>query len=408
MEYEYDSDFLQKYAAFMCEGYSAVKNYEVTTASAATNWTPKRDFSCCEYGFGDGECMIPRQFFISKVNIEEIGSDILEGVNLKPLVRPASFYTPIAERVIEHRQPPKSGVFFNKLCDKHNEVKKGIYSIKMQSEAKFNDLMKSEAWVPFNTEGLVNFAGRGSTITSTTTRWDRVTQQFEVSVEDKQQAPYVQFLCAGKTIKYNDTIFRRGDIITVFVKHPKYPDFPEPPLLTIIPENDQTYVRPRPGQLLQIVTPDGTKVEFNKNLDSSIQSKGQKFIDCPETHEIMDCALRCDYFKCISPAFNQETIFVRSDGTTRVVIIPYFDESDNAPIIVNPMAKSTIYGYNLEAFTLRFLAHNYLPIKYQSSACMTSYSHMNESLGIYEVKVKVTEPRPFFTLTRHEENWIIK
>lgn len=357
-----------------------------------------QDYSAVSHGFDDATILPPPiKPEVYKVSIEEIGGDLRAGAVTKPLKRPEP--PPPSKFYYQTRQPQE-----NCYCDLGEADGEGAHTITVETEVRFSELRDAPAvWIPFNHTGLEVFEGYGSHIEGVSARADRCVQVYRVKPLSKTQAPYIQFYCSANVCRYGGVFYSRGDVMTLFVNANHPPEYPSPPMVAVVPQAAQSFVRLRTGQMLQVITEQEAEIEWDFRDRDDIKYAGHSHLGegTPEAGRF-----QADYFRCREQPQFQQTIYVHHPSLPlRAVILPYEDD-EAYPIIFNPVSeKVVVYGCNVDGFVLKFLKENYLPVKYEST-CIRSYFKSDSDIA--EEKVKIITPRQYFTVIKSQSNWTIR
>src|SRR6185369_6761022 len=137
---------------------------------------------------------------------------------------------------------------------------------------------------------------------------------------DNTVTPYVLFYCVPKKVKHHNSIYKRGDIISVVVKHPEYPlHWPNPPLMICQPVAEQTFIPLLAKQRLYLITNAKEQlIDFKANPSGTFKFLATKEADFDKEYHVFN------YNKASSAT---ETIFVRQKSKknkkTRKFTIPF-------------------------------------------------------------------------------------
>jgi hypothetical protein len=326
-----------------------------------------------------------------KVEFEELEGSLTSGVRLMPLER------------VEVNEPQINtwpNIFYTNVNSEHFS-EDGSFCLGVETVAKNCD---EQVWLPFVCGDVDKCTLLESKEFNHTKKFRRFVQKFIIKISQKPQVPYVQFYCRAKKAKYLDSYFKEGDLMTIIIKHPDYPrNHPMPPLISVIPNSDATYVPMIPKQKLLIVTKESeNEVDFKGHSNSAIHYSGT-----------VDAAFNCEchYFNCSKISHYPETIFIRKKRSKlhKTVTVPYVekDRGEKYPIILNPIRNSIIYAHNIDGFIVRFWKANHLPVV-TSSNCPISPGYVQESTQYIERRFDIIKSRPYFYLQKRDHSWIIR
>ncbi len=339
----------------------------------------------------------------SKVEIEDLGCDLLSGVRILSLER----------KVVHESKPPSwPQVFYSHLEEKHwiDDIP-GLFQLTVDSYIKEEDHSKvepAEVWLPFIAQDVEYCALKEAHwVKHDGKKYRKLAQKFLVKLQEPEEGapavPYLQFLCKPKAVRHSGSNFKNGDIITIVVKHPKYPIlWPSPPIITVIPTEAQHYVPMLPRQRMVIVTrAESASVDFKAHANSNIEFEGTM---------PADFGRECSYFHCKKPSSSSEVIFVnqkKKKKENRKVIIPCVEKEVRYPVILNPLKDSVIHAQNIEGFVVRFLKDACHPI-IVSGKTPIRHVFTNENAQYIERRFEIDKKRPFFYLRKQDHSWIIE
>lgn len=276
--------------------------------------------------------------------------------------------------------------------------------ITLRSRIRSDNLRFDQAWLPICTQGLAEFDTGGFELRQAAGCYAS-TQTFNYEIEPLTnptfRSAYVQFLCTAKELNHNGKLFQEGDILT-YVLHKGHVD---PPVITIFPTTQQTFVPLERGQTMEIVTDPNEELEYVPRLGNTISRLGQ--FQFPKGSEaVYDRQLKLDRFATLSDASASEVIFVTDSNNEllhrfRTVIVPGtrgFGRG-KTPVISNPMdGESIVYAYNLSGFVIK-TTNRECRVRSMVNGAYVSGGHLNVG-NSFESHVTVTQRRPFFTLKR--------
>lgn len=338
------------------------------------------------------------------ISIEEIDEDLDLAKGLKTKALKEVSFTPALYRVA-----PKSVPYFDKHLEGAEQDQDGNYVLTVDTYVLHDDVIGDEGlWTVFNLHGLIlinigtNYNANGSK------KYIKASQKFKVAVVNHDCVPYMQLVCNARRAKYAESWFKEGDVVTLFVKHHKMPTLPSPPLISIQPKAEQTFIPMLPKQKLQIITDlSQSEVEWRLDGDSALLYRNRLTIGMDFSRRIGTNVV-CDYFEYVRDAESQELVFInsRSENRSKTVCVPVLGSCRGRyPIIFDPVKTCVIYSHNIDGFILRSKSYTPLTIDKECSL-MPVYS--SEGLDYCETKVKVTKTKPCFILERQGNKWFAR
>lgn len=350
------------------------------------------------------------------VDIEELDGNLLSGVRIcslegsskahkepKPPAWPCVFYTHINE------SNWLSENTFTMVLDSY--VKEDEDPKIIVKDVKKKSIKPERIWLPFTCQAIENITLSEAGVGDKGKKYRKVTQRFTVKLrppedEKKPYVPYVQFYC-GHECKHSGGMFKEENIITIVIKHPKYPlHWPSPPIITVVPTAEQTFIPMLPKQKMVLVTSKIDQiVDFKAHASSTIKPDG----DIVTEHD-----KQCSYFNCTKPSPTSEIIFINQKTTvmnkrkkgSKKVVIPFCEKEVRFPVILNPLRDAVIYSQNIDGFILRFWKESYLPVTILAGTPIRGV-HTQENTQYFERRFEVEKRRPFFYLQKKDHSWVI-
>lgn len=334
----------------------------------------------------------------SQIEIEELDSNLLSGVRLCPLTQAMSF---------EHKKYKPSGwpcVFYVNL-KQENYTGHNSFNFLIESFTKQDDKLE-QSWFPFTTNHIESCElVECYKVETKSNKFQKIVHKFAVKHEDLttgKKIPHIQFYCDAKFVKYMGGVFKEGDLITVVFKHKEYPlHWPSPPIITVVPTSEQTFIPMLSKQQLLLVVNQNEIVDFKGHINSAITS-----IDVIDS----DFNKQCHFFRCSKPTSSSEIIFIHSHKKKKAnkkVVIPFVEKEVRYPIILNPINDSVIYSQNIDGFILRFWKESYHPVSI-SNGTPIKIAGTSETVQYIERKFEIEKRRPFFHLLKKEFSWVIE
>lgn len=335
----------------------------------------------------------------SKIEIEDLGCDILSGVRIFALDRKVTY---------EPKSPSWPQIFWIHVGkDAWVDNEQGVFRLSIDSYTKEGDKIEpAKVWLPFMVGGITECEMiEADWVKSKGKKYKKLSQKFLVKMkeieEDTPSVTYLQFLCRPKFVKYNGVEFKNGDIITIVVKHNKFPsNWPNPPVVTVIPTEEMHFVPMLPKQRMMIVTKtDTVSVDYKPHVNSTIDFEG--IIEG-------DFGRECAWFHCKKPSPSSEIIFLNQKGKKekRKIVVPLCEKEVRYPVILNPLKNSVIHAQNINGFTLRFFKDAYHPVMIASGTPLKIVT-TNENAQYIERRFEIDKQRPFFYLRKQDYGWII-
>lgn len=347
---------------------------------------------------------------VCEVSFEELDSDLMAGVKTKPFK--SVDFTPSIYKVGRRELQSFDAAINDSIKDED-----GNHIISVVSFVAESDLKKSEgAWSIFCLRGLslldLSLSKFGSE-----QKYLKVTQTYKLAVEDRSIIPYLQLACNVKRAKYLDQWYEEGQVITLFVSYHFMPKLPTPALISVQPKADVTFVPMMPKQKLQVITNTSkSKLEFTFDHDSSLNHNSFEVVT-DQRAKSFGGNVRCDFFECVKTSKTQESIFVNSRGKCQIVTIPTIQETTNKRYAVIKfnyviIQNCIVYSHNIDGFIMKsskifnLIIDKNCPL----SLVYVLQKTMADSATFCEIKVKLTESRPYFRLEKisDSENWIAK
>lgn len=274
--------------------------HTISSYTATGVWT-----GCTDNGIGKVEVKPAR----ARVDIEELDPNLWSGCRIAPL---AAAPLPKSER------PPAWPCVFYTSVNANNWLEPNTFSLSVESYIKDEDKIKpDEIWFPFTCQDVESC----TLMEAIYPKWQKgkkyhkALQRFlvrlQVTRDEKPHVPYIQFHCGAKWARHTGAVFKEGDLITIVIRHPKYPlHWPNPPIITVLPTAEQTFVPMLPKQKMVIVTEAKEQsVDFKAHNNSTIRSDGT--VDT-------EFSRQCNYFACTKPSHSSEIIFVNQKKKKKI------------------------------------------------------------------------------------------
>lgn len=348
---------------------------------------------------------------VCSVEFEDLGEDLLDGVTTKTIKEVKEFSPPIYRGRGFNPSPSFS---FGKEVEDTTQDPDGNHTLKVDGFLSEQDMPRwgQGVWSLFHLNGLSLLDSHFCRVMSGSQKYMKATQTYKVAVTNKDTVPYIQLLCNAKRVKYLGAWFKDGDVITLFVRHHFMPTLPSPPIISIQPRAEQTFVPLLPKQRLQIIT-DASKadLEFRFGADSALLYEGRQEID-RERASRLGSNVRCDFFECVRPAEQQELVFINGKmlgekfKTISVPVLSRATKDKRYPVIIDPVRTSVLVANNIDGFILRSNRKIDLRVD-QGVGVKPIYSMEKEDYN--ETKVSITsKQQPFFVLERVNNQWVVK
>ena len=336
----------------------------------------------------------------SKVEIQELlDDDLMANVRVSPLKR----------AVVKQEDKIDSWpmVFYTEPQENH-WIEPNHFVLSMESQVLIDkEPITDEVWLPFSSQDVESFQLVNTERPTSGKKFQKIVSRYNVRLSEsanRSKVPYVQFYCSPKMIKHHGNVYKRGDLITVIIKHPEYPlHWPSPPLITVKPSAEQTYIPMLSKQRLCLVTDsERHTVEYKPNAAGTIKLVGTMQADFSK---------ECNIFNCSKPTSASEVIYVNSNSKSkkkkvRRVTIPMTEKDPRCPILLNPTVDSVIYSTNIDGFVIRFWKSDYHPIVIMDPAPIRCV-HTSENSQCFERRFEVDKRRPFFYLNRKDNAWVL-
>ena len=343
---------------------------------------------------------------IAEIAFEELedDADLAKGLKTKAL-KEVSFIPTV------YRVAPKADTYFSKSLDVAEQDEHGNYVLTVDTYCKKDDVIDDDIlWTVFNIQGLIMVNITSSKVLNSNHKFFKVSQKIKVAVVNQNCVPYLQLICNARRVKYAESWFREGDVITLFVQHQKMPKVPSPPILSIQPKAEQTFVPMLPKQKLQVITDlSQSELEWRLDGDSALIYHGRQEIGMDFARRIGTNVV-CDFFECVKDTQTQELIFVNSRNENRskticVPVIAYGVGNRRYPVIFDPVKTSAIYAHNISGFILRSKSH--VPLRIDKDCPLLPIYSM-DGRDYCETKVKLTKFQPYFILERQGNQWFAR
>lgn len=350
---------------------------------------------------------------VCNIKFEELSGELTDGVTTRPVAEISvnKGYCEIDANLLGRIRSVSSSVASRRREAMDNYVEKihqdmdGNYTITIGSYAEREYLDSDNGnWSTFKLHGLEIIKEKKEETYSGSKTYVKVTHTYKVKVVDESVVPYAQFSCNVPWVKYAENIFRRGDVITVFVPHHKMPLLPSPSVLSVNPKVDQTFIPMMPRQRLQVITDfSKDKIDFKLDSTSALLYCGNESYG---KNKNIGEDVFCHYFECVKDPETQELVFVNSDNKAKTICVPVLDNDTGHkryPVIIDPVKSSMIYRNNIDGFILRSFKTIKLRI---DKECPLQPIYIIEKFEFSEVKLKIMKPRPFFILERADTSWV--
>jgi hypothetical protein len=342
----------------------------------------------------------------SRVEIEELDSDLPSGC------RVSTIDCTFSGHKSDKRPSAWPNVFFTNV-DASHWVKDNTFILSISAYIKKEEkksIKPEKIWLPFTCQNVnsCSLAEASFPKKQNGTKYVRADIKFLVELdpvedEKKPHIPYIQFVANQKFVRYQGVSFKEGNVITIVIRHPLYPlHWPNPPIISVTPTAEQTFVPMFSKQKMVIITDKGEQVvDFKAHPSSTIKADGS-----------MDAELfgkECSYFQCKKPSASPETIFINNKKKkhNKRVIIPFVEKDMyRYPVILNPFKNAIIYTQNVDGFIIRFWKENYHPITILSGSPIRIAS-TSENAQYIERRFELEKRRPFCYLNKEEHSWVI-
>ena len=337
----------------------------------------------------------------SKIEIREMGSVLMSDVRISPL-----------KRIVRQEEKYESWpIVFYSTPKAQEWTKPNSFLLRLESQVHHDkDPIKDEVWYPFSSQDVESVKLVSTERPTSGKKFQRIINFFEVNLSDKikEKTPYIQFYCEPKTVKYHNSVYKTGDIITIVIGHPEYPiHWPTPPLITVKPTDNHAFVPLLSKQRLCVITDlERHTVDYDCTALSTIKFVGK--IDA-------DFGKQCNIFNCNKPTNCSETIYINSKSkkkTQRKIIIPMVDKDPRCPII-SPQADSVIHSTNIDRFIIRFYKdkglgpQNFIgPIVVMDQTPITCVRTI-ETANYFERRFEIDKRRPFFYIAKKDNAWVL-
>lgn len=348
-----------------------------------------------------GPLVFPRKLEVSKVEIEELDSDLASGARVRRMDE-----IEMDTSIFAHPHD----IYYNKQLSCAEKSKDGCRIISFESLVRWEDLPNHQyaPWQVFYSYGVSIIASW--TCVEKVDKKFRCTQKFKIKIEKSITVPYIQLYCNVLRLKYTENYFKSGDVITVFIRDKNSPMQPNPPVLTIVPKgvwSEQTYVHLQPKQRLQIVTNSNeTDIDFT-HTDALIHLGTDKVYN-PQCTALKSRTIRADFFECAKQVRAAECIFINFPQIKqwKAIIVPFMSRKDSRyPVIVDPGQTTNICANNIDGFILRSYNHMSITI---GKNCPVTIDYESASVDCYEAKININEFHPYFVLDRYEKSWTVR
>jgi hypothetical protein len=234
-------------------------------------------------------------------------------------------------------------------------------------------------------------------VTNSSQQFCKLEQTYVAKVTDAAVVPYMQLVCNAARAKYLGQWYKRGDIITLFVKHSMMPSVPDPALLTIMPSDESAIVPMLPKQKLQIITAEKDSVVVFEPGQSLKYSYGATMGGQAKN---IGRYVKCDYLECVKPPECSEVVKIYNcNEITKTISIPEISHTVNGnkkfPIIYDPQGRVVIRNNNIDGFIVRSRQAFSLSI---NGDCPAKLEYKMTRPPFHETKVKIKEYHPIFIL----------
>lgn len=328
---------------------------------------------------------------VCSIEIEDIGSDLTDGVRLKPL-KEVSFSPAIYSiKSKNERVLSDGGIVFEVesylSADEMPELDQGVWKILDSNGGK---LEKSDYY-----------------IITQSANYSKYYQKFILTPDNLKEKPcYFQLACTIDAVKVDGTWYKRGDVITLVAKSS---DLPNPSIITVIPREEQTFVPLLPRQRLQILTEQNwTQLIFNLNGNSPVVHLGYKTIDTSISRMINE-KVRFDFFDCHKQIHEQEVFFVEEviKKRTKTIHLPVCFQSKDSIfcLIEDPVGDSVIHSENINGFVLQSRRKFYL-CNGDTQKFSIVYNKETPN-GLNEIKIRLIEKQKAVILNKKGKDWVL-
>jgi hypothetical protein len=342
----------------------------------------------------------------SRVEIEELDSELSSGCRL------STIECTFSGNKSDKRPSSWPNVFFTDV-NTTNWVKDNTFVLSINAYIKKEEkknIKPDTIWLPFTCQNVSSCSLIEAIYPKKQngTKYVRAEIKFLVELdptkdEKKPQIPYIQFMVGQKFARYHGVSFKEGNIITIVIRHPLYPlHWPNPPIITVVPAAEQTFIPMFSRQKLVIITnKDEQVVDFKAHPTSTIKADGNMDVEFGK---------ECSYFQCKKPSASPETIFInnkKKKKDNKRVVIPFVEKDMyRYPVILNPFKDAIIYSQNIDGFVIRFWKENYHPITIAPGSPIRIAS-TGENAQYMERKFELEKKRPFCYLNKEEHSWVI-
>lgn len=370
--------------------------YDYSTATFLEEYDHHRGKNMSNGIFIDG---VYKKIQLAEVQFEEISGDLTDGVVTKAM-RP-----PVATVVRAYYRD----VYFYKHVDCGEKQDDGSVILTIESSVKCEDMVNIyEAWLVCHSYGLKVLETLPVRLENAAKIY-KCTQRFRVKITRHNTMPCFQMYCNVKKMKFMDSNFREGDIVSVFVRGNATPAIASPGVLTVSPKFKETYVPLQPKQRLQIVThATDAKLTWTPNENSTLSYKGEDIIYNEHNKFLSLKKIKAHFFECLKPVVEAETILVDYPEKDRhyTIIVPVNNRKNSRyPVIVNPENTFIVYAHNIDGFIIK--NYNHRPVTVDKE-CPVRIQYAYSNKECYEVKIRIQKSHSYFTVERCEDSWLVK
>lgn len=334
----------------------------------------------------------------SKVEILELDDDLMSNVRVAPLKRVIRTEEKLEGWPVTFFTTPKGAQW----------TEPDTFQLAMESsvlkEKEADTSVSEDVWRPFMTYEVDNCVLVETDQPKGGKKFQKVVNRFQVKLSSTDGiTPYILFYCVPKKVKYHGSMYKRGDIISVVVKHPNYPlHWPNPPFVICQPQAEQTFIPLMAKQRLYVVTDKKNQtLDFKGNPSGTIKLVGTTDAEFDK---------ECSVFNCNKVSSCSETMFVRQKSKknkkTRKIVIPFTEKDSRCPILLNPLHDSVIYSQSIDGFIIRFWKDDFHPVVVDDKTPVRCV-HSSETAQFFERRFEIDKRRPFFYLNRNEGAWVL-
>lgn len=327
-----------------------------------------------------------------RVNITEV---LLDGL-ITDETRILPFIAPIKPRYAFTISKTSRVYFCSGVKEVESPVESGCIILPVDGKISFVSYIKPQeakqlrTWSLFTQYGLTTCHIQNATVLQKVDENTQYCKQtLKITLREEHNWGCLQLRCVVDELRYNRQNYHIGDILTIFVykTHADYESLPFPPMVSMTRFADQNYAPLIPGQLFQIIPPQGCAV-VDKQL------VGDKCLTYHSKEQIGKIPGMFVYrYECIRIPDEYQLLLVEGNIFAAILLPTVFQEKNHYfTIIPEPHKQVQILCYNLNGIRLRFIKDVPIVKRYNSNYIdlQRVNTELNElAIGIGSRKVQI-------------------